>query len=96
MQPGDQCPGCGASTCGCTPAEIRAQLVKDRAELSDRAARYTARANEAAAVMRGLLSAVQELRAQDPDFGAREIDDEIAAAEIKAERWLTPMTNTKG
>lgn len=48
---GDQCPGCGAMRgCECTPADIRAQLVKDRAELSDRAAGLTQRSLRLAAL----------------------------------------------
>lgn len=44
--PGDQCPGCGA------PAAIRAQLAADRAEMSDRLAASTCRANDAIEVLR--------------------------------------------
>lgn len=48
-----QCPGCGrAAACTCTSESIRAQLEKDRAELSDRAASYMKRANEAARLIK--------------------------------------------
>ncbi len=51
MPDGDQCPGCGAiNGCSCTPAEIRAQLTKDRAELSDRASDLTTRSLRLAAL----------------------------------------------
>lgn len=53
----NQCPGCGfvptpKKQCVCTPVEIRAQLEKDRAVLSDRAAGHTKRANDAARLLR--------------------------------------------
>ena len=38
--------------CDCTPRKIRARLAEDRASLSDLAAGYTARANEAARLLR--------------------------------------------
>lgn len=59
----NQCPGCGLMPtvkrqCTCTPSEIRAQLDRDRAALSDRAATYTRRANEAARLLRIALPGV--------------------------------------
>lgn len=48
-----QCPGCGQPTaCSCTPAACLRSIIEDRAELSRRAALGTARANEAARLLR--------------------------------------------
>lgn len=58
--PGAQCPGCGdmLGRCACTFASIRARLESDRAEMSDRLAESTRRANDAAALIEILVAAV--------------------------------------
>lgn len=77
----EQCPGCGCPTaCACAPADVRAQLARDRAELSDRAASYTARANEAAWLLRELARIARDVGRLD-----------IAEA---AEAWLAPVPPT--
>ncbi|MBX3203226.1 MAG: hypothetical protein KF850_33140 [Labilithrix sp.] len=73
----EQCPGCGRPTaCACAPADVRAQLARERAELSDRAAATTARANEAARLLRELARIARDVSRYD-----------LAEA---AERWLAP------
>lgn len=85
----DQCPGCGRMyppKCECTPAEIRAQLVKDRAELSDRAAAFTARANEAAGLLQQAIDHAQTICGEWPADSERVADAAKFIHDVEA--WL--------
>lgn len=85
---GDQCPGCGSMRgCACTPATIREQLVRDRAALSDRAAAYTARANDAAR----LLGLGRMYAGYAVNAGA--LANEVEQYQRDVETWLSGETD---